>query len=224
MICFTGDMHGDPRRVNHNALKTLKDGDTLIICGDFGFIWNDSKQERKILQNLSRKKINVCFIDGTHENFSLLNMYPVVVYHGGKAHKITSNIYHLMRGQIFQIEGKLIFTFGGGENPDVEYKSDEEINENRPEVPTGQEMREGIQNMDSVGYRVDYIVTHEPPASVRAFLSLSQNSTPAVSALGAYFDELSIQASYRKWFFGSLHMDKHISTSSVCVFEQLIPG
>ena len=222
MIYITGDMHGDPERVGRSALKELREGDTLIVCGDFGFLWDGGKTEQNVIRKLSRKKFEICFIDGTHENFSMLAACTPVVYRGGKARRVAKNIHYLQRGQVFEIEGQKIFTFGGGENPDLELKSDEEIDDFRPEVPTGLEMREGIDNMDRVNYEVDYIVTHEPPANVRAFLSLSQNETPSVSALGAYFDELSNQAKYKKWFFGSLHMDKTISASCVCVFENLI--
>ncbi len=224
MVYFTGDMHGDPERISRAALKPLKDGDTLIICGDFGYLWDGGKREQKLLQKLAKKKIEFCFIDGTHENFTMLEACPVVAYRGGLAHWIAPNIHHLMRGQLFVFEGQTVFAFGGGENPDLQLKEDEELDRRRPEVPTGEEMRTGIENMDRVGYKVDYIVTHEPPANVRAFLMLSRNTAPTVSALGAYFDELSVQASFKKWFFGSLHMDKSISASSVCVFEKLIPA
>ena len=67
---------------------------------------------------------------------------PVSEYCGGKVHRITDNIYHLLRGQVYEIEGKTVFAFGGGENPDLELQNDEEITENRPEAPTTAEMLE----------------------------------------------------------------------------------
>ena len=222
MIYFTGDMHGDGDRISRSALRNISEGDTLIVCGDFGFIWDNSHQEHRLLEKLSKRNIRVLFIDGTHENFSLLDALPVTDYCGGKVHRITDNIYHLLRGQIYEIEGKTVFAFGGGENPDLELQNDEEIDENRPEVPTKEEMLEGIANLEAAGYKVDYIVTHEPPAGIRDFLTLSENRAVPVSAIGAYLDELAQQAEYRRWFFGSLHMDKFISTSSICVFENII--
>ena len=73
MIYITGDTHGDRKRLSRFNLRQLKEGDTLIICGDFGFMWNDTKQERDFLMNLGKRKYNICFIDGTHENFEILN-------------------------------------------------------------------------------------------------------------------------------------------------------
>ena len=84
MVYVTGDMHGDIARFDSPAVKRLKKGDTLIICGDFGFVWDNSKAEQKTLKKLGSKKYNICFIDGTHENFELLNAYPVTEWCGGK--------------------------------------------------------------------------------------------------------------------------------------------
>ena len=44
MIYFTGDLHGDYDRFKSKELKKLKKGDTLIVCGDFGFLWDGSKK------------------------------------------------------------------------------------------------------------------------------------------------------------------------------------
>ena len=69
MLYVTGDTHGDYERFTSSALKKLKKGDTLFICGDFGFIWDGAKNEEKMLKKIGKLKYNVCFIDGTHENF-----------------------------------------------------------------------------------------------------------------------------------------------------------
>ena len=60
MVYVTGDMHGDYSRFDSPAIKQLKKGDTLIICGDFGFVWDNSKIEQKILKKLAGKKFNIC--------------------------------------------------------------------------------------------------------------------------------------------------------------------
>ena len=36
----------------------------FVACG--------SKEEMNVLKKLSKKKYNICFVDGTHENFDLL--------------------------------------------------------------------------------------------------------------------------------------------------------
>ena len=50
MIYLTGDTHGgiDVRKLlDKKFLKRVKEGDYLIICGDFGFIWDYKKEKRK---------------------------------------------------------------------------------------------------------------------------------------------------------------------------------
>ena len=86
MIYVTGDMHGEEERLYSRSMKKLSEGDTLIVCGDFGFVWDGSAKEKKILEYLGSRKYNVCFIDGTHENFDLLEKCRMTVWNGGKVH------------------------------------------------------------------------------------------------------------------------------------------
>ena len=58
MVYVTGDMHGDFSRFDSPAIKQLKKGDTLIVCVDFGFVWDNSKIEQKILKKLGNKNFN----------------------------------------------------------------------------------------------------------------------------------------------------------------------
>ena len=144
LIYITGDTHGEVERLVPSKLRALKEGDTLIVCGDFGFIWDSSKKEQKILKQLGKRKYNICFIDGTHENFSLLNGYGVSEWNGGKVHKIYDNLYHLMRGQIYNIDGKSVFTMGGGESPDIDIRSEND-GWSRDEIPSQDELLEGCK-------------------------------------------------------------------------------
>ncbi|MBQ7638017.1 MAG: metallophosphoesterase [Clostridia bacterium] len=224
MLYFTGDTHGDAERLSKNSLKKLQNGDTLIICGDFGFIWDGSAREQKLLDRLEKFRFNVCFIDGTHENFELLDKYPGVIFCGGKARRIRKNVFYLMRGQIFEIEGRSVFTLGGGEAPESAMRSDEELDIKRPEVPSKQDMLTGVENLQEYGYTVDFIATHEPPAKIRDFLAPPQSGFAEVTALGAFLDELMKTARFKKWFFGSLHTDKYISQSFTGVFTDLVPA
>ena len=221
MLYITGDTHGDPERLSKNELKMLSDGDTLIVCGDFGFLWNDDKKEHKILNSLMKRRYNICFVDGTHENFSLLNKYPVKVWNGGNVHEVRPNILHLMRGQLFTIDGLTVFTMGGGESPDIDDRIDT-ASWDREEIPTQAELLLGAEKLDSVGCAVDIIVTHEPPSKIKGFLKLSETNQIRVTALNAYFDELSANCRFNHWFFGSLHMDKYISTTHIGVFHSII--
>lgn len=221
LIYVTGDTHAELDRLSPSRLRFMKEGDTLIVCGDFGFIWDDSKHEQKIIRQLGKRKYNICFIDGTHENFSLLNNYEVSDWNGGKVHKIYDNLYHLMRGQVFEIDGKTIFTMGGGESPDIDIRT-EENGWSKDEIPTQDELAEGAKNLEKHGYKVDYVVTHEPPTRIKGFLQLKDYDNLRVTALNAYFGELSNNCKFKRWFFGSMHIDKYISGTHIAVFKNII--
>lgn len=221
LIYVTGDTHAELDRLSPSKLRFMKEGDTLIVCGDFGFIWDDSKHEQKIIRQLGKRKYNICFIDGTHENYSLLNNYEVSEWKGGKVHKIYDNLYHLMRGQVFEIDGKTVFTMGGGESPDIDIRT-EENGWSKDEIPTQDELAEGVKNLEKYGYNVDYVITHEPPTRIKGFLQLRDYDNLRVTALNAYFGELSNNCKFKRWFFGSMHIDKYISGTHIAVFKNII--
>ena len=60
MIYITGDTHGDISCFKNPKLNKLGEKDILIVCGDFGFIWNPhDKNERKNLEYLKKRKENL---------------------------------------------------------------------------------------------------------------------------------------------------------------------
>ena len=87
--------------------------DFVIICGDFGLVWQDCAEERRWLNWLEEKPWTTLWVDGNHENFDRLHTYPATEWHGGKIQKIMPHVFHLCRGQIFQLENRRIFTMGG---------------------------------------------------------------------------------------------------------------
>ena len=113
-IYITGDIHGD---IDLGKLKkegfAAQEGDYVIICGDFGAVWNDSKEDKNLQEWYNSQPWTTLFCDGNHENFELLSKYPVEEWSGGKVHRIGPKILHLMRGQVFTIEDKKFFVMGG---------------------------------------------------------------------------------------------------------------
>ena len=222
MIYVTGDMHGEEERLYSRSMKKLSEGDTLIVCGDFGFVWDGSAKEKKILEYLGSWKYNVCFIDGTHENFDLLEKCRMTVWNGGKVHRVSGNLFHMMRGQIFTIEGYRIFTFGGGESTDREMRT-EHISWWKEEMPTPAELEEGAKAIDEVDCDVDFIITHEPPSIVKSTMLLRAGETDSVNKLNGYFEQLNRVCKFKHWYFGSMHEDRIITNVHTAVFEDVIP-
>ena len=105
----------------------------------------------------------VLFLDGNYENSDLLNTYPEGEWRGGKVHIIKPDILHLMRGQVFELEGNIIFTFGGATSID-KYMRQEGVSWWKEEMPSFAELDEGIANLKRYNNKVDYIITSPIPA------------------------------------------------------------
>lgn len=220
MIYVTGDMHGDISRFEDKTISKLRKGDYLIICGDFGFVWDGSRQEEKVLKFLSRQKFTILFVDGCHENFDRLYKYPVTTWNGGKVRFIKPNIIHLCRGQVFELDGNRIFAMGGGCSADYELRQQRGTKWWPEETPSTEEMAEAVDNLFRYGLEVDYIITHECTTKAKDLLIESPDNFNAVTA---FFDEMSQQVTYKHWFFGWAHRDKHLSSAQTALFNRVLP-
>ena len=108
MIYITGDTHSDVSRFSTTEFPEqmlMSKNDYVIVCGDFGLVWNGSKRENYWLDWLENKPFTTLFVSGNHENFDMLKTYPVEEWHGGKVQFIRPSIIHLMRGQVFEDVG-----------------------------------------------------------------------------------------------------------------------
>ena len=211
MIYVTGDTHGDERIFAERGLGRIKKDDVLIITGDFGFIWDNSKEELKRLKKLMKRKHRILFVEGAHENFDLLEQYEEVDLYEGKARKIADNIFCLNRGELYLIENRVVFALGGGLPPE----SDDE--NNAPSMPTDEELEYAVVNLQEQHMSVDLIITHEAPASVKRQLDRGA----AINDLNLFLDTVLRKARFGKWFFGSLHQDRAVSENLICVFEDV---
>ena len=211
MIYVTGDTHGDIGIFSERRLGHLKKGDTLIITGDFGFIWDHSKSEMKNLKKLEKKKYDILFVEGAHENFELLKGYQEVPLHGGTARRIAENIYCLNRGELYSIEDKTVFALGGGLPPEADET------EGAPSMPTDEELEYAVVNIEEQHRRVDLIITHEAPASVKRLI----DRNAYINDLNIFLDTVMHNTRYQKWYFGSLQEDRPLSDQLICVFEEV---
>ena len=162
MIYLTGDLHGDLERFKSKEMKKLKKGDTLIVCGDFGFLWDGSKKEQSILKKLGRSKYQILFVEGTHDNLDLIAQYPLEDWNGGKARHISGSLYKLERGSVFTLEGRRFFVFGGGESQEMDIRQADGTWWPQ-ELPDERNFEEARTKLGSVGWKVDYVITHTAP-------------------------------------------------------------
>ena len=76
MIYITGDTHGGFQRFGSKYFPQqtqMGRNDYMIICGDFGGLWDGGQKDQHWLDWLAEKPFTTLFVDGNHENFDLLN-------------------------------------------------------------------------------------------------------------------------------------------------------
>ena len=207
MIHITGDMHGDLKRFYENrpyGEKEWSSDDILIVCGDFGFIFRGDEVEQSQLNELAKKDYNICFIDGNHENFPLIYQYPTVDYHGAPAHRIRQNIYHLIRGNIYEFENMLFFVMGGGYSRDRKRRQ-LGIDYWEEELPTSEEYHLSANNLKLHDMKVDYIITHTAPTDV--IIKMGMEPDHHERELTGFLEWIEHDVDFKHWYFGHFHRD-----------------
>ena len=252
-VWITGDIHGEPNRLSMKNFYVQKefsenqDDDVVIIAGDFGLVWDvdgESKSEKYNLDWLENHNFTTVFVDGNHENHTRLATYPVTMWHGGKVHVIRPHVLHLMRGEIYNIDGKTFFAFGGASSHDIsdgilDYNDPEwkekarELNEEcrymyrvkglswwAEELPSPEEMDNGVRNLASAGNKVDFMITHSPSTSELYLMGEKRLYKPDI--LTNYLENLKATTDYRRHIFGHMHVNQAINDKDICLYEQII--
>ncbi len=222
MFYITGDTHIpiDVQKLSPEFFplqKTLTKNDYLIICGDFGGVWDNSSIRTGYLQWLNECNFTTLFVDGNHENFDKLYDMPVSPWNGGKVHYVRDNIIHLMRGQVFEIDGKRFFTMGGGNSIDKAMRT-EHITWWSQEMPSKEEYSIATENLQKNNNRVDYIITHTAPTSIITQNNLNNHYE---EELTNFLQRVMTYVSFDKWFFGHFHDDMVIDDKFYLMFNKI---
>lgn len=224
---MTGDTHGNQYKWVEQIEPILSPDDIVLVCGDFGVgFWNGRYwSEETFYDFLSEQEYTVLFIDSNHENFDKLNSYPVETWCGGKVHKIRNNVIHLMRGEVYCIEGNTIFVMGGGYSID-KYRRTEGVSWWPQEMPSEEEYHNAIVNLEKVGNHVDYIITHTAPSETVYYLSTLRslgikNDVIQEQPLTSFLDEIQKKVTYKHWYFGHFHVDLELWRNQTAVLSSV---
>ena len=223
MIYITGDTHGDVRRFFEPQLPCAgwKPDDKLIVAGDFGMVFGNREIDTKKLDLLSRCPFQILFLDGNHECFPELFAFEEEQYCGGRVHRLRDNIRHLMRGQVYEIEGLRIFTMGGGYSIDRMMRTPGR-NWWPEEMPDEAEYAEGLRNLERAGYAVDVLISHAAPTG--SMLELKRNGTfshifQQEAPLGDYLEKVAGMTRYGQFYFGHIHLDRELSGKRTALYH-----
>ena len=131
---------------------------------------------------------------------------------------------HLMRGEIYDIDGKKIFCFGGGYSLDKDYRVPGRTWWPQ-EMPDDGEYRNATKNLEECGFTVDYILTHTAPADTVEYMSRLnlgiKNSVVEEFPLTSYLQWIVETVRYDKWFFGHFHIDAEIWRNQYAVLDSI---
>lgn len=196
--------------------------DYFVICGDFGILWtNDATDKFNIEKVYGNFPCTILWVDGNHENFDKLYAYPTEMWKGGKIHRISDRIFHLQRGEIFELNNKFrIFAFGGARSTDRGYDTGNNKFWWPLELPTCDEMQNALINLEKVNNKVDYIFTHDCCSSVLKNLYLY--GTSYKHDFNDFLEQISLTVQFKKWFFGHHHYDVTLEKYQCCLYNSII--
>ncbi|MBQ9616883.1 MAG: metallophosphatase family protein [Oscillibacter sp.] len=248
-VYLTGDTHRDFSRFQEDAFpeqSELQKSDYVLICGDFGGVWDGSPEENDLLDWLDARPFTTLFVSGNHENYALLSGCPVEEWHGGLTRRVRPSIRLLQRGQIFDLDGKRFFTMGGAssreipilERADPLFSVRRKWHEYRKnvywirgetwfpeEMPNEDEYRAARENLDRAGWAVDYVVTHCAPTSIQNLFDLTEAQSTGsylVNRLTDFLDEIAQQCTFDCWFFGHYHGNYVIENRYILLYDRII--
>ena len=245
MIYATGDTHGDFRRFepeNFPEQAHMTRDDFMLICGDFGGVWFGGIRDDLNLNLLASLPFTVLFVSGNHENYDLLKRYPVEEWNGGKIQRIRPNVIHLMRGQVFELQGRSFFTMGGARSHDIDdgilnpgtpdfeeqYRTCQRMHARfrvnhfswwEEELPCEAEYEEARKNLERVRYQTDYVVTHCAPSGIADILGGGEYEH---DRLTDFLEDVREKAQFRSWLFGHYHDDRVLCGRFVLLWEQMV--
>ena len=217
MIYITGDTHGftDFNKLEkYFSRRYVSDKDYLLILGDVGVVWN--KNYEKSLTRYSFLGLTIFFIDGNHENFTLLNKFPIIKKNNAKVHVLYEGIYHVLRGEILILNNTSFLCIGGAESIDKQYRK-ENVSWWKEERISEYDVDQAFYSLAKTNLKVDYVLTHCAPdcINVKELNFASNESTKQLSRLCPHVET-------KHWYFGHYHIDKTFNEMFRCFYNDII--
>lgn len=233
MLYITGDLHGDERHemiplIEYERSHHFTKDDVLIICGDFGFIWSDKARTARELFFLKKMQehLSLCldyfesapwttvFVDGNHECFPRLYAFKQKRWCDGQVHEIRPHVYHLMRGELYNINGTTLFAMGGAQSTDRKQRHPN-YTWWEEEMPSDKEYAHAKKTLEGLS-SVDLIITHCAPTHLeKAYFHRS------INPLTDFLEEISNKITFKHWYFGHYHETKDFDDKYTCLYKTI---
>ena len=243
--------HGKTELGKYSAKYALSE---LLVCGECGTpykrcTWARNGKKRIVWRCISRLEFGTkyCHSSPTLDEEKLHQAILEALNEFAQADSevkedICPSVLLLERGQVFDLNGKQIFTMGGASSHDIQggiLEPDDplfllkfhaleargtpfRVNHRswwKEELPGPEEYLEARRNLDRAGWEVDYIITHCAPTSIQNEL-LRKRSKP--DELTDFLEEVRQRCRFRYHFFGHYHGDGIIQKRFVMLHKQIL--
>ena len=192
-----------------------------IQLGDFGF-WFSNKIdeiEENILDYINgvlKENGKVLFtILGNHDCWPRYLKLETCNDWDFKTWKLRDCIYAIQPGEIVQLEEKTFLCIGGADSHDKEWRAEyEKLNVEAiwwaEETISDTDIETAKKNLEARDFKVDYVLTHCPPATFIAKSNLYPN--PIYANSEKKLDEILEIATFKEWLCGHVHQSCEIET------------
>ncbi len=185
-VLFAGDIHGSLGQVSWLAARAERAGANVILqAGDLGY-WphTDPRFIAKADKILARHHVHMVAIDGNHENFAALGSdHPTF----GPFRVLGRRILHAPRGAVWEWHGRRILAVGGAPSQDRLWRRAQEDKGKKAHKRTRwlwwheEEITDADVDLASAAGKVDILLSHECPESVRLPVELSASRLSQLS-------------------------------------------
>ena len=227
-VFVTGDTHGS---YDFDKLVEFRDkfGDQLtkddyvIVAGDFGVVWTNvtDEEEEFLIKWLDKSPWTTLFIDGNHENHPRLAEYPEVELLGGRAHQISKTVYHIMRGEVIEIEDLKILCMGGADSHDKPFRKEGESWWAQERI-TEEDIKNAKKNLSRYNFTVDFVISHSLPRIIQFKIFPYMKPNRSSYLLEEIYYNIDIN---QAWITGHYHEDEVKVEEGVCfrlIYDNII--
>lgn len=214
MIFYTGDIHGETKRIEVLCKNfEIKKDDTIIILGDVSLNYYGDKRDKRGKRNFARLEPTILCIHGNHEmRPSTIPTYITKEWNGGTVwyEEEYPNILFAKDGEIFNIEGISHLVIGGSYSVDKFYRLQYGYNWWPDEQPSEEIKLYVEQQIKEKEF--DVILSHTCPLKyepIENFLPGIDQSTVDKST-EKWLGKIESAVDYKAWYCGHWHINKRI--------------
>lgn len=188
---------------NWPLARELTRDDIVIVCGDAGFMWDDSNETRYWDDWMENRPFTTVTCFGNHENYDKIRSLPREEWNGAIVRKVRPHVMYVENGEIFTLNGRTFFVMGGATSVDKVYRA-EGKSWWAAEIPSREEMEHAAENLEKHNMRVNHIITHTAPNWILDKFGYGHDSL--TNFLTNYVERF---VEFDDWWFGHFHDNRN---------------